>query len=85
MFDWFKRKQDRPRLVIVTGPSESAAQREVAHNRRVEQLLIQQELGIDAEDDTQAWLRLHQLLKDHEDRLRALEARPVDKASCQGT
>jgi hypothetical protein len=48
----------------------------VALDRRPEaQLAIQRELGISTEDDTQAWLRLHELLKSHEDRITALEGR----------
>lgn len=43
--------------------------------RPEEQLAIQRELGISTEDSSQAWLRLHQLLKSHEDRITALEGR----------
>lgn len=44
-----------------------------ADPRPEEQLAIQRELGISTEDHEQAWLRLHQLLKSHEDRITALE------------
>ena len=38
-----------------------------------EQRYIQLDLGFDPDDSTQGWLRLHQLLKSHEDRITALE------------
>ena len=59
---------EEPRLVIVQ-PDE----REEAMLR--EQTAIQRELGFDPDDSTQGWLRLHQLLKSHEDRIAALEAK----------
>jgi len=69
MLGWFK-KREQPRLTIVGVNDED---RERAHKMRVEQLTIQQELGFDPDDNAQSWLRLHQILKDHEDRLKALE------------
>jgi hypothetical protein len=41
---------------------------------RAEQISIQIELGFDPSDSVQGWLRLHQILKDHEDRIKSLEA-----------
>ena len=38
-----------------------------------DQLRIRDELGFERGNDTQAWLRLHQILLDHEERLKALE------------
>jgi hypothetical protein len=38
-----------------------------------EQTGIQLELGFDPNDSTHGWLRLHQILKDHEDRIKKLE------------
>jgi hypothetical protein len=34
---------------------------------------LQRELGLHSWDVTQCWLRLHQILKSHEDRIAALE------------
>lgn len=39
-----------------------------------EQTSIQLELGFDINDSVHGWLRLHQILKDHEDRIKKLEA-----------
>jgi len=41
---------------------------------QAEQISIQLELGFDPSDSVQGWLRLHQILKDHEDRIKSLEA-----------
>ena len=38
-----------------------------------EQLRIRDELGFERGNDTQAWLRLHQILLDHEERLKHME------------
>ena len=43
-----------------------------------EQLEIQQELGMEHGNDHQNWLRLHQILLDHDDRLKKLEFRDAD-------
>lgn len=59
---------EKPRFIVVQ-PDE----REEAMLK--EQLCIQRELGFDPNDSTQGWLRLHQLLKSHEDRIAALEAK----------
>ena len=40
-----------------------------------EQLEIQQELGMERGDSTQNWLRLHQIMLDHENRIKALEGK----------
>lgn len=58
-----------------TRTEERRLQLELDEQRRVEQRAIQIELGISSVDDVQAWLRLHQLLKSHEDRITALEAK----------
>jgi hypothetical protein len=67
-----REEVEQARLVIV-----SRDEAEVARNKamRAEQERLQRELGIDGWDDTQAWLRLHQLLKNHEDRIADIEAR----------
>lgn len=41
---------------------------------QAEQISIQLELGFDPNDSVQGWLRLHQILKDYEDRIKSLEA-----------
>ena len=40
-----------------------------------EQLVIQRQLGMEQGDNMQNWLRLHQIMIDHEERLTALETR----------
>jgi hypothetical protein len=50
-------------------------QREIDEQRMVQQRKLQLELGISIYDDSQAWLRLHQILKDHEDRIKQLEGK----------
>jgi len=48
-------------------------------NRRARMINKQRELmaelGFDPGDDEQNWLRLHEILKDHEDRISELEER----------
>lgn len=70
MIDWLWKKLfgEGPTIVAVEFDERQKAMRR-------EQLAIQRELGFDPYDDAQAWLRLHQLLKDHEDRIKALEDR----------
>jgi hypothetical protein len=40
-----------------------------------EQLEIQQELGMERGDNVQNWLRLHQIMLDHENRIKTLEGK----------
>lgn len=40
-----------------------------------EQLAIQAMLGFERGDDTQNWLRTHQIMLDHENRIKALEGK----------
>jgi len=40
-----------------------------------EQLRIRDKLGFERGDDTKNWLRLHQILLSHEERLKALEGK----------
>lgn len=72
MIDWLKKKLfgEAPQVEIeVIDPEREA---EVA-NMRGKQVALQHALGISTLDDVQAWLRLHELLHDHEERLKALE------------
>jgi len=62
MIDWLRKKLFGRETAVV-----------FIDERPDEQLAIQRELGISTEDHGQAWLRLHQLLKSHEDRIAALE------------
>jgi hypothetical protein len=43
-----------------------------------EQRVIKDTLGMEHGNDYQNWLRLHQILLDHEDRLKKLECRDAD-------
>jgi hypothetical protein len=40
-----------------------------------EQLAIQAALGFERGDNTQNWLRMHQIMLDHENRIKALEGK----------
>lgn len=73
MIDWLWRKMFGIDTAAVV--HEADVERELRWSRQSQQLEIQRELGISADDDIQAWLRLHQLLKGHEDRITALEAK----------
>lgn len=64
---WFNREAKRAL------EKRALEKRALDERRQIEQSAIQRELGIDQCDGTQAWLRLHQLLKSHEDRIAALE------------
>lgn len=70
MLKFFKKdkKPDAQYVVKIVSPREMAM--------KAEQEAIQIELGFDASDTTQSWLRLHQILKSHEDRIKQLEAKP---------
>lgn len=73
MIEWLRKKTFGGAPVVATG--ENDQWRELCEARQSQQRAIQKELGISIEDDTQAWLRLHQLLKSHEDRITALESK----------
>ena len=70
MFNLFK-KTPTPKLVITTSTSDPEENRRKA--MRAEEEALHKELGIKSDDNAQGWLRLHQLLKSHEDRITALE------------
>lgn len=73
MIDWLWRKMFGGTAADVA--RETDMERELREARQSQQRAIQKELGISADDDIQAWLRLHQLLKSHEDRIAALEGK----------
>jgi hypothetical protein len=63
-----KSKQDlRPFITSERTPEQEAMFQE--------QLRIRDALGFERGNDTQAWLRLHQILLDHEERMKQLEAK----------
>lgn len=64
---WAMLFGDGPSLVVAEDDGRVKALRQ-------EQLELQLELGFEPDDGVQSWLRLHQLLKSHEDRITALEA-----------
>ena len=68
---WLKKRRDEELAVA----EHQRGERELERSRREQELAIQVELGIHGFDPSQAWLRLHQLLKSHEDRIAALEKR----------
>lgn len=72
MFGWFK-KREKPRRMVVGVSDYTAAKEARDREMRHQQTLIQQEFGIVTGDDAQSWLRLHQILEDHDDRIKALE------------
>ena len=76
---WFIKSARNKRLQFVIA-NEQEAERQRADMERIramrqEQSDIQHALGFDVYDDAQSWLRLHQLLKSHEDRIARLEGK----------
>jgi hypothetical protein len=61
-----------PRVYVTSYQIERTPEQEVMYT---EQLQIQQELGMERGDDTQNWLRMHQIMLDHENRIKALEGK----------
>lgn len=72
MFGWFKKRK-KPRLIVVGGNEYTAVKEARDREMRHQQTMIQHELGFKPDDGVQSWLRLHQILKDHDDRIKALE------------
>jgi hypothetical protein len=72
---WLQKRRAMELAAAEQELAERKAQRDLDEARSIQQRAIQKELGIHAWDDGQAWLRLHQLLKSHEDRITALERR----------
>jgi hypothetical protein len=62
------KERSSSRLVLVDPDRQERVKAMLA-----EQTNIQLELGFDPNDSTHGWLRLHQILKDHEDRIKKLE------------
>jgi hypothetical protein len=72
---WLKNRRAMGLAAAEQERAERKAQRDLDEARNIQQRAIQKELGIHGWDDGQAWLRLHQLLKSHEDRITALEGK----------
>jgi hypothetical protein len=72
---WLKNRRAMELAAAEQERAERKAQRDLDEARNIQQRAIQKELGIHGWDDGQAWLRLHQLLKSHEDRITALEGK----------
>jgi hypothetical protein len=75
ILNWFRR---RPKDVWRASAPPKESEFEIAERERIsamerEKEEIQIELGFLPWDHAQSWLRLHQLLKSHEDRIAALE------------
>ena len=70
--NWLKKLfgKDEPLRVYIT---DQRTQEQEAMFQ--EQLEIQQELGMERGDNHQNWLRLHQIMLDHENRIKALEGK----------
>ena len=70
--NWLKKlfgKDEPPRLYIT---DQRTPEQEVMFQ---EQLRIADELGFERGNATQSWLRLHQIMLDHENRIKALEGK----------
>jgi len=69
---WLKKLlgKDEPLRVYIT--DEQTPEQEAMHK---EQLAIQSQLGFERGDNAQNWLRMHQILLNHENRLTALEGK----------
>jgi hypothetical protein len=73
--NWLMEKlfgKDEPRVYVTSYQIERTPEQEVMFQ---EQLEIQQELGMERGDNHQNWLRLHQIMLDHENRIKALEGK----------
>lgn len=62
-------KDQHPRIYV---SDQRTPEQEAMHK---EQLAIQSQLGFERGDTHQNWLRMHQILLDHEKRLTALEGK----------
>ena len=63
-----KKPKEEPRIYV--NAYERTPEQEAMFQ---EQRVIKDALGMEHGNDTQNWLRLHQILSDHEGRLKALE------------
>ena len=68
---WLDKLRGKTRAEMVIVYNRTAEQEAMYQ----EQLRIRALLGFEEGNDTQNWLRMHQILLDHENRLTALETR----------
>lgn len=66
-----KKPKEEPRIYVT---DQRTPEQEAMYKER---LAIQAMLGMERGDDHQNWLRLHQILLDHEERMKQLEAGAV--------
>ena len=71
---WLKKLfgKEEPRIYVTSYQIERTPEQEAMFK---EQLSIQSQLGMERGDDHQNWLRLHQIMLDHENRIKALEGK----------
>ena len=70
--NWLKKLLGKGEPLQVYITDERTPEQEAMHK---EQLAIQSQLGFERGDNAQNWLRMHQILLDHEKRLTALEGK----------
>jgi hypothetical protein len=70
-----KKPKEEPRIYVTSYQTERTPEQEEMYK---EQVVIQHQLGMEQGDNTQNWLRLHQILLDHDERLKKLECHDAD-------
>jgi hypothetical protein len=66
---WFNKLRGKTRAEMIIIYNRTAEQEAMFQ----EQLRIRALLGFEEGNDTQNWLRIHQIMLDHENRIKALE------------
>ena len=69
---WLKKLFDKEEPLRVYITDQRTPEQEAMYKER---LAIQAMLGMERGDDHQNWLRLHQIMLDHENRIKALEGK----------
>ena len=70
--NWLKKLFDKEEPLRVYITDQLTPEQEAMYKER---LAIQAMLGMERGDDHQNWLRLHQIMLDHENRIKALEGK----------
>lgn len=70
--NWLKKLFDKEEPLRVYITDQLTPEQEAMYKER---LAIQAMIGMERGDDHQNWLRLHQILLDHENRIKALEGK----------
>jgi uncharacterized protein (DUF2225 family) len=70
--NWLKKLFDKEEPLRVYVTDQLTPEQEAMYKER---LAIQAMLGMERGDDHQNWLRLHQIMLDHENRIKALEGK----------